>query len=360
VLCCVSLSFPKRCSAPSNHIWKLRGQHRRFHTASTRSSLPYASSLAPLKSLTENHGRLIVGREAQEISSHGPVASQMSAKTESGFRATSDEAAPLPSITLNTPLSGDTRTSSRTFDLHADTYHPLLCITNSSTHPSTTMPGKHVRFSNTYLAYSPDPARHSDLSNGPITPPQRPTMRLPYPSVPSYMPHKPSHLQYPVMRVQPHPLLAFHHHPMVIYDVSLHPSSAIATRGHTHAVLAESAMIPPVPFLTIISPYLRWSISVVPSPHQRAFVSVSDVLEAIYHGLRHLFTEHEYLHLSRGEQKAIRASYKRRYGRIPERRHAEKERLGGLKRVDFLMGRTRFLGLSPSTDGPDVWVLHVG
>ena len=228
------------------------------------------------------------------------------------------------------------------------------------------MPGKHVRFASTKLLYSPHatiPSLSHSLpspqsSTGPITPPQHPPA-LPYHSA-SYAPvHKAFPSRRPVAPMGLSTSLAVSHRPAIKYDVSVHPSSATAHHGHIHAILAGPATNPPVPLLTIISPQLPWPIPVHAPP--RAFVSVSDVLIAIYHTLRKHITEHEYNSLlSYGARKRVKEAYEHRYLCAHDRRASAEEKKGGLRRVDFLMGRTRLLGLSPTMDGPLVWSLSVG
>jgi hypothetical protein len=48
-----------------------------------------------------------------------------------------------------------------------------------------------------------------------------------------------------------------------------------------------------------------------------------------------------------------------RYRRQLSARIHEEEKSGGMKRVDFLMGHTRFLGISNSGRWLEEWQLHV-
>jgi len=55
-------------------------------------------------------------------------------------------------------------------------------------------------------------------------------------------------------------------------------------------------------------------------------------------------------------------AYESRYKRMEDvdPRGCEEEKKKGVKRVDFLMGRTMFMGLSPCVPmGPNVWVINV-
>jgi hypothetical protein len=52
-------------------------------------------------------------------------------------------------------------------------------------------------------------------------------------------------------------------------------------------------------------------------------------------------------------------AYYRRCGCIEDPDSRQLEESKGVKRVDFLMGRNRFLGLSGTLKGPDIWELNV-
>jgi len=55
----------------------------------------------------------------------------------------------------------------------------------------------------------------------------------------------------------------------------------------------------------------------------------------------------------------VNTAYYRRCGRIEDFDSRRLEEGKGVKRVDFLMGRNRFLGLSGTLKGPDIWELNV-
>jgi hypothetical protein len=142
------------------------------------------------------------------------------------------------------------------------------------------------------------------------------------------------------------------------YDISVHPS-AITThfRGLSSAGFLESAVYPPQLTISIVTPHLPWSIAVAASNGR--YVTVSDVLNALYRSLRTNVTSAEFHAL--GTQKLMRRAteaYTQRYMRLRGHRGYAEEKQQGVKRVDFLMGCTKFRGLS-ATGAADVWRLHV-
>ncbi|KAJ6485386.1 hypothetical protein C8R47DRAFT_1177743 [Mycena vitilis] len=219
------------------------------------------------------------------------------------------------------------------------------------------MPG-HVRFSSTNRFHSPPPPLvNSSFSSepsslGPLTPPPHHNARLPGPT-----PFAPKYHRSSKGRV--HNLIALSNAPLLDYDVSLPPSSLSSSyAGVSAAGLAESAVYPPQHTLTLITPHLPWAI-VVPATNGR-FVAVSDVLHSLYSALRVNATAAEFHAL--GTHKLMQqagAAYRARYERLRGHRGYKEEKRQGLKRVDFLMGYTRFQGISPTARGSDVWQLNI-
>ncbi|KAJ7182512.1 hypothetical protein C8R43DRAFT_6498 [Mycena crocata] len=210
------------------------------------------------------------------------------------------------------------------------------------------MPGRHVRFAteNTF---------HSPSSSGPFTP-----SSPHYANMPRSTPYAPrrSYTDASVANARAHQLLASSDSPMLKYDISLHPS-LISThyQGVSSARFAEPAVYPPQHTISIVTPHLPWSITVAAS--NARYVTVSDVLNALYRTLRVNVTPAEFHAL--GSHKLMRratAAYVHRYTRLKGHRGYAEEKQQGVKRVDFLMGCTKFRGLS-ATGAPDAWRLHV-
>lgn len=149
------------------------------------------------------------------------------------------------------------------------------------------------------------------------------------------------------------------------YDLST-PPVPNATIRHLAYPISQSlwdqpTTNPPVPAMEIECVLLPWKITVVPSQHSRyTHVTFNDVFGAIYHSLRKQVTEAEFISVSSQSLRTqIDNAYKRRYKRLQEYSHYEKERDAGLRRVDFLGENVMFDGLSCNTDGRAQWTLHV-
>ncbi|KAJ7148362.1 hypothetical protein C8R46DRAFT_917064 [Mycena filopes] len=213
-------------------------------------------------------------------------------------------------------------------------------------------------------------------SSGPLTPPFCiPHPRLPGPSpyaarCPSHA-HAPAHVDAPP---RAHALLALSAAPLLHYDLSIHPSGITAHFPNIPSSgLRAPATTPPRPVLTITiaiaseSPHLHlpwpWPIHAMAS-NGRA-VTVSDALTALYRALRENVTAAEYHRALLGPgapvlKQRVGEAYRRRYERMRVQGHRGygEEKRQGVKRVDFLMGRTEFRGLEASGVS-GVWRLHV-
>ena len=162
-----------------------------------------------------------------------------------------------------------------------------------------------------------------------------------------------------------HPILDSTSNTTIRFDLHHHPSSITLPPDYqslSPATLAEPATHPPLPCLNITVFLLPWSIVVLPSgsPSQNAFVTVSDVLDALHLALNLSATPEELAELASEEIRAeVRAAYERRVQALADWRWRESERLMGIRRVDLLMGRTRFLGLSIQGKERNVLVLDI-
>jgi hypothetical protein len=143
------------------------------------------------------------------------------------------------------------------------------------------------------------------------------------------------------------------------YDVSLHPSSICAHyMGVSSASLLEPAVYPPELSLTLVTQHLPWAI-VIPASNGRC-VTVSDVLHSVHFALHVGVTQSEFSAL--GSQKLmhrVSEAYRRRCERLPRHFGYIEEKRQGVKRVDFLMGYTKFQGISPTSRVSDVWQLNL-
>ncbi|KAJ7195797.1 hypothetical protein GGX14DRAFT_376649 [Mycena pura] len=238
---------------------------------------------------------------------------------------------------------------------------------------------KKVQFSSTNLMYSPLPwspdlnpdpdavqlppspfLSHATLLHAPLPesadePPAEPEP-APQPERATYTP-APS-------APQLHVLLAFSPFspPAVTYDVA-HPPHTL--NAQLTPSFLEPATHPPRAVLALRCRRLPfaddWTISIVPS-HPAGVVCVLDVLRAVYSALRTAVRRAEYDSLGAdGARQRVDAAYFARCRMLAGEEERQVEVLKGVKRVDFLCGKTRFLGLSGplAPDGAGVWELNV-
>ncbi len=195
------------------------------------------------------------------------------------------------------------------------------------------------------LSHSPpSPASSGSLPTPPDVPYTLPGS-TPYPFV---LPPKPLH-----HKPQLHVALAGPR-PNIRYDCRYSPSHlSILSRHLSPRFASEPATYPPMTSMTISSPYLPWTFRVTP---RHGVISVSDVLYAIYGGLRTDIHAQDFERMAREHQNGVRKAYENRYRRMRSSSDAASEKAKGVKRVDFLMGHTTFMGLT-STSDPTHWVM---
>jgi hypothetical protein len=145
------------------------------------------------------------------------------------------------------------------------------------------------------------------------------------------------------------------------YDFHRHPSTATTYPDDLPLSFRDrsrSATNPSLPFLRIACPLFFEPIAVLPSmPHLG--VTVDDVLIALHLYFAATASFREFQVLAGDAQDRVNAAFQRRVERCGGQQEQENERLIGVRRVDFLMGRSRFLGLSHSSDDPQLFVLNV-
>jgi hypothetical protein len=157
-----------------------------------------------------------------------------------------------------------------------------------------------------------------------------------------------------------HILLAFtpYGDPAIQYDLSL-PLSTLEKQISPEE-FSEAATHPPVSSLRITCPHFQWPIVVSPSSRSVSFVTVLDVFDAVYRALRVPVHPTEYKQLpSSDATRNVNAAYYHRCERVGDLDERKLEESKGVKRVDFLVGKNQFLGLSGTHEGPDIWELNV-
>lgn len=226
------------------------------------------------------------------------------------------------------------------------------------------MPTRHVRFSlaNTFHSPPPQPPRLMSPASsssasplGPLTPPPAPYVG--YAGAEQFGLRK-SYNGSPAARRRAHSLISTCPELPLRYDLSLYPPTLSTHYADlSSAIFLESAVYPPQPAITLTTPYLPWSI-IAPASNT-GYVTIADVLNAIYHTLRVNVTQGEFEALRTDKlMRRVSAAYKQRCERLRGHHGYAQARAEGVKRVDFLMGYTEFQGIAP-TAAPDVWQVAI-
>lgn len=172
-------------------------------------------------------------------------------------------------------------------------------------------------------------------------------------------------------RAGSHPLLE---KSAIKYDLRDPVSTATVTTDNNRSLsietLHQSAFIPPLSRITITSQYLPWIIKVYAS--NEPYITVKDILTSLYAAFRTNITSTEFQLLpSHHHRQRATSAYQQRYRRLRHQIRSEMsdgveaseasqlEKCAGMKRVDFLMGHTKFLGISSKGHHSNEWNLHV-
>ncbi|KAF9476172.1 hypothetical protein BDN70DRAFT_187992 [Pholiota conissans] len=170
-----------------------------------------------------------------------------------------------------------------------------------------------------------------------------------YPEYQEYIAPKP---------LQIHVLLAFAPNSDPAFDYDLANSPINGDGQYPIQAFNDNATSPPMTSIIILHSLLSSEIE-VNSPSGSP-LTVGDVLSAIYRHLRLAIHPVEYSNLPDGERReAVDAAYYVRCGAIRNSAERLAEERKGIKRIDLLMGCSRFMGLSGTLDGPGVWELNI-
>ena len=248
-----------------------------------------------------------------------------------------------------------------------------------STFVEQTKPKKQVKFfipseSPLPISLSPVPSTPSPAysqtslpsTTGPFTPP---TPNVPLPPY-AFSPNKKSPLA--PLHPSPHSALASPTFaPPSLHDIFANPQGArldVAYPPHPdrlhihHSHLSMAATHPPTKVMTIVAPGLPWSIVVQPATTSSPFVTVLDVLHALYTNLHKPIKQAEFEAVSRSYRDSISNAWHRRLDNIPFASDAKTERARGVRRMDFLLGKTCVKRLRFSISGRDevIWLVDFG
>ncbi|KAM5543594.1 hypothetical protein V8D89_002845 [Ganoderma adspersum] len=162
------------------------------------------------------------------------------------------------------------------------------------------------------------------------------------------------------------PFLAVPHHPTtrppIVWDMMRHPSTAVLDHPSlTHDALRQRPAVrasradgrQPLRSLVLVFPLLPMEVEIVPSRASLraglAYVTIWDVLEGLYYGLRAPISPQELRTLGQSERATLQATAESRRRDVPE---LEKKLAGetgnSLRRIDYLARRRRFVGMRPA------------
>ena len=227
---------------------------------------------------------------------------------------------------------------------------------------------RRVRFASTNVLYAPSsrvpsPALSesslSSLSPDLLTPPPNKTELEPSIFSPSKFPGllELDPIEDDLKDIDIHYLLAFtpYTNPALPYDFSLPPQLSSEVEG-----LSQPATHPPLQRLTIVHPLFMWNVEVVPSSSSSgAYVTVNDVLSKLHRELNKGVDPAHYAELPPTERRCVDNAYFSRCSDIQDVNQRDRARARGVIKLDFLAGQTHFMGLSGTTNGPDIWELNV-
>jgi hypothetical protein len=254
------------------------------------------------------------------------------------------------------------------------------CSTNRYPLSNTQLPGSTPYSRHQQSSYPPPvqtlaPTRHSEAPPYPRAPPARHSQApfyLPpgsrsfqsqlYPlppqsSLPLYLNPSP-HQSAMNGRVILNPLLGYASPQCLKYSL-VYPAPELP-----EALVNASAFNPSAHEITIVSRYIPWVIRIHPRTNLH-YVTVRDVLLGLYDSLHRRATAGDYYALpTLDEQIHVKHAFERRYRSLSSRSERAREKMNGLKRIDFLKHIITFCGLSymSSTEISRVYrcQLHIG
>ena len=132
----------------------------------------------------------------------------------------------------------------------------------------------------------------------------------------------------------------------------LYPRETITPRTNLPSdIWTQAATQPAVGSMDIFYKHLPWRITVY-SRLRDSYVTVADVLDGLYHALSKPVTAAEFELLPTADKKhAVKDTYFRRCNKQSTYALQISEQRSGIKRVDFLGGRSKFEGLTYSKEG---------
>ena len=125
------------------------------------------------------------------------------------------------------------------------------------------------------------------------------------------------------------------------------------------SLLDEPVTYPHMTSVVLFSDLLPWSTR-VEAQTPGGVVTIFDVLETLHTALRTPISKSEWNSLSSHTQNSVSGAFYHRLGGIRDHLLREKQLRKGVRRLDFLLGNTKLLGISAVADKPGVFTLYWG
>lgn len=167
----------------------------------------------------------------------------------------------------------------------------------------------------------------------------------------------PQFLLHHALAFNPQSTHRYHIEPSLLWDVR-YPAdyarlASSRDRRLSPSITSQFATSPPVPIFRItcgIFPYREWTVEV----RSARGVTVGDVLSALYRELRHRVTSAEWNGAPRSHQARVAEAFYARGRKAADPRY---EQRAGVRRIDWLLKSTVFVGLTPSVERAYTWTL---
>lgn len=142
------------------------------------------------------------------------------------------------------------------------------------------------------------------------------------------------------------------------YNLNLPPTSDMLNDfgTRTNHIWAAPATYPTSNSMMVVCDQLPWALRIDPI-RNGSYISVSDVLLGLHHSLRKNVKQDEFDTLSLQRRKVVSLAYQERCDALYNSVRYKVELSNGLKRIDFLTGRSKFSGIKPGKKGE--WVLVI-
>jgi len=174
--------------------------------------------------------------------------------------------------------------------------------------------------------------------------------------IPSRRHSQPQILMHGALAFSPQSRQAYQTVPEIHWDIRASPQHARSSASGHHlpsSLRAAFATRPALPALCItcgLFPSADWTI-VVQNP---SGVTVDDILTQLYQTMRKRISGKEWARLGKSQQAVVAEAFHRRTRASSDPNY---EHTQGVRRIDWLLSSTQFVGLTPSPEAPLTWTL---